>query len=250
MHATQATIDAYREHGYALIQNLFDVGELDATEQAFDDLIERRRATNQQVDVTWAGAWKDAEGPTEIFDTHDVQQHDARLARLLFDERLTGIMADLLGTPNVQLHHTKLFLKPPEHGSGFPMHQDYPYFPHEAHSMMAAIIHLTDATEEMGCVRVIPGSHKLGPIECAEHKHLDPEVYPLAQATPIAAGRGDVLFFNYLTIHGSGPNRSQRERKTLLIQVRDPADRPLEAVHVSHAQGMMLRGVCPLGART
>jgi ectoine hydroxylase-related dioxygenase (phytanoyl-CoA dioxygenase family) len=45
------------------------------------------------------------------------------------------------------------------------MHQDEPYFPHDNHSMIAAIIHFDDAPLEKGCVRVVPGSHKLGPLQ-------------------------------------------------------------------------------------
>ena len=47
----------------------------------------------------------------------------------LVQDRFTSALADLIG-PNVQLHHTKAFIKPPEKGSAFPMHQDQPYFPH------------------------------------------------------------------------------------------------------------------------
>ena len=134
------------------------------------------------------------------------------------------------------------------------MHQDVPYFPHERHTMMAAIIHLTDATEEMGCVRVVPGSHKLGPMEIVSKgsesfRYLDPDDYPIEQGTPCPARRGDVLFFSYLTIHGSDINASNRLRKTVLVQVRDPSDRPTENVHRSHAQGLMLRGINPLEGR-
>lgn len=157
-------------------------------------------------------------------------------------------MADCLGSPNVQLHHTKLFQKPPERGSAFPMHQDAPYFPHEKHTMMAGIIHLSDADEEMGCVRVYPGSHKRGLLQHIENKshYLDPNEWPIDKATPCPAQRGDVLFFNYLTVHGSGVNASPRTRKTVLVQVRDPDDRPTMDIHRSHAQGLMLRGVNPL----
>ena len=52
-----------------------------------------------------------------------------------------------------------------------------------------------------------------------------------------------MLFFNYLTIHGSPANRSNSVRRILFIQVRDPEDRPTEKTHPSHAQGMMLAGV-------
>ena len=59
---------------------------------------------------------------------------------------------------------------------------------------------------------------------------------------------GDVLFFSYLTVHGSGINRSDEARTTWLVQYRDPADPPLTTSHDhSLGQGMMLRGVDPTG---
>lgn len=74
---------------------------------------------------------------------------------------MVTVLSQLIG-PNVQLHHTKLVMKPPEQGAVFPMHQDYHYFPHEKHTMLAASVHLDDADLENGCLHVIPGSHKDG----------------------------------------------------------------------------------------
>ena len=56
---------------------------------------------------------------------------------------------------------------------------------------------------------------------------------------------GDVLFFSYLTIHGSGVNTSSEARTTVLVQMRDPLDRPTIKTHESRGQGMMLRGSDP-----
>ena len=60
---------------------------------------------------------------------------------------------------------------------------------------------------------------------------------------PCPANAGDVVFFNYLTIHGSGINASSEARTTLLVQMRDPTDPPLKRTHESRGQGMMLAGV-------
>jgi hypothetical protein len=54
-----------------------------------------------------------------------------------------------------------------------------------------------------------------------------------------------VLYFSYLTIHGSGLNESDKPRTTMLVQMRDPTDRPLIQAHLSRGQGMMLRGSDP-----
>ncbi len=171
--------------------------------------------------------------------------------RLLSDPRLVDPVADLIG-PNVQLHHTKLFIKPPEKGSPFPMHQDHPFFPHERHTMLAAIIHFDDAPLVKGCVRVVPASHRLGPLEHDPEGsfHLPEQEYPLEEAIPVEAEAGDVLVFSYLTVHGSGVNTSDEARTTLLVQMRAPDDPPVQAVHLSRGQGMMLRGVDPNGKAT
>jgi hypothetical protein len=62
---------------------------------------------------------------------------------------------------------------------------------------------------------------------------------------PCEAKAGDVLFFSYLTIHGSGVNVSDEARTTLLVQMRDPLDPPSVLTHLSRGQGMMLRGADP-----
>jgi ectoine hydroxylase-related dioxygenase (phytanoyl-CoA dioxygenase family) len=250
---SRGQIEQYREQGYVLAGGIFSADEIDPMERSFDGIIARRLAAKAGLEATWSGAWrKQFDVQMQLIHTHDVQAYDAIWARVLVHDRFTEALGDCLGGPNVQLHHTKLFQKPPENGAAFPMHQDAPYFPHAKHTMMAAIIHLTDADEQMGCVCVYPGSHKLGvlPQADAEAHYLDTAVWPIERATPCPARRGEVLFFNYLTVHGSGINRSPRTRKTVLVQVRDPADKPLADTHRSHAQGMMLRGVDPVTAES
>ena len=113
--------------------------------------------------------------------------------------------------------------------------------------MTAATIHFDDAPIEKGCIRVVPRSFKNGPYEHIHEggSHLPVKEYPVAEATPCPAEAGDVLFFNYLTIHGSGLNMTDEPRTTLLVQMRDPSDRPLGLQHLSRGQGMMLRGIDP-----
>ena len=160
---------------------------------------------------------------------------------------LGAALGRLIG-PAVEVHHSTMHTKPPETGHPFPMHQDVPYFPHRNHSMVAAITHFDDAPLEKGCVRVVPGSHKHGPLEHLHDggHHLPVHEYPVSKATPCPAKAGDVLFFSYLTIHGSGLNESKEARTTLLVQMRDPADLPTAEVHISRGQGLILRGIDPL----
>jgi ectoine hydroxylase-related dioxygenase (phytanoyl-CoA dioxygenase family) len=238
----------YRENGYLLAKGVFTREEAAYLRAEGHALIQRLLEVGAQGTrfEGWGSAAKVTDLPRELLHCHNVQYHSAAFSRLIVDPRLTDRVADLIG-PNVQLHHTKLFIKPPEKGAPFPMHQDYPYFGHEKHTMMAAIIHFDDAPLEKGCVRVVPGSHKLGPLEHLREggHHLPVERFPVADATPCPAEAGDVLFFTYLTIHGSGVNTSQEARTTLLVQMRDPTDHPTVLTHLSRGQGMMLRGIDP-----
>ncbi|HVU13466.1 MAG TPA: phytanoyl-CoA dioxygenase family protein [Phototrophicaceae bacterium] len=236
-------IDFYQENGYILLEGLFTPKEAAAYRQRGHDLIDGL-AARKSVEATWDSA-RELVKEVKLLHCHDVQFYDAAFNKLLFDPRLVDSAAELMGTPNIQLHHNKMFIKPPEKGAPFPMHQDQPFFPHEKHTMTAAIIHFDDAPVEKGCVRVVPGSYKLGPLQHIESGgwHLPFSEYPLESSIPCAAKAGDVLVFNYLTIHGSGVNVSDEPRTTLLIQMRDPSDHPLTDVHRSPGQGTMLRGI-------
>lgn len=237
--------DFYAENGFILVSGLLTPGEAADYRAEIHALMERLAEINGPGnDATWGSSGM--RGKTVLQHCHDVQFYSAAFAKLLVDDRLTSVAADIIG-PNVQLHHTKAFVKPPEKGSPFPMHQDAPFFPHDHHSMIAAIVHFDDAPVEKGCVRVVPGSHKFGMLPHIGEGgwHLSPQKFPVDEAVPCPAKAGDVLFFSYLTIHGSGVNESDEARTTLLIQMRDPTDPPTIRTHESRGQGMMLRGIDP-----
>jgi len=112
--------------------------------------------------------------------------------------------------------------------------------------MLAASVHLDDSDMENGCLCVIPGSHKSGPIPHVGSHYLDHRQWPLSKATPCPAKAGDVLFFNYLTIHGSDINRSERNRRNVLFQYRAAEDLPTVKTHVNWGQGLMVCGENPV----
>jgi ectoine hydroxylase-related dioxygenase (phytanoyl-CoA dioxygenase family) len=238
----------YHDNGYLLVEGLISKKEAAEYRRECHELA-ARLGKSSNLDATWgsARATVAAAQKTQVLHAHNVQFYSAAFTKLLVDDRFTAAAADIMGTPNVQLHHTKMFIKPPEKGSPFPMHQDFHYFPHDKNTMIAAIIHFDDAPLEKGCVRVIPGSHKLGPLPHSSEGgwHLPADQYPIEKATPCPARAGDVLFFSYLTIHGSGLNTSAEARTTVLVQMRDPTDPPTQKVHLSLGQGMMLRGIDP-----
>ena len=244
---TADQIKSFQDDGFLLVKGLLSKEEAAKYRKSLHSLFDR--IDSKQVDATWDSASE--KGTTQLQHCHDVQFYDASFGKLIADDRLTSATADLIESPNVQLHHTKAFIKPPEKGSPFPLHQDAPFFPHQRKSMIAAIIHFDDAYEKKGCVRVMPGTHKNGilPHISQGNFHLDKERYPINKAIPAPAEAGDVLFISYLVIHGSGVNESDEERTTLLVQMRDPEDLPTVETHLSKGQGMMLRGINPIAGK-
>lgn len=247
--------DFYRENGYVVAPGVFDAAEVAEMQRETDELLSRAESSGRKMEATWQGQWREQAGIgssnqtiTRVDSLHNVQNHSAFFTRMLLHPRLLDYAAELIG-PNIQLHHTKLHAKPPSIGSPFPLHQDYPYFPHATNEMIAAVVHIDDATVENGCICIVPGSHKLGPLPPSETKdqsyYLSLEEWPLEKAVPVAAKAGDVVFFSYLTVHGSYLNTSANARRIVLFQFRSPTNQPLENKHVSPGQGMMLRGINP-----
>ena len=226
--------EEFQEKGYHVARGVFGPDEIAELTAAFDRVVAQLQAGEESADGRWTSAALDAlerKGgvpKTTITHSHMIHRYSATWARAMFHPGFIAAAREILGE-DIVLHHNKLFFKPPRRGSAFPVHQDWSYFPTRDDTMIAAIIHLTDATDEMGCVRVFPGSNKLGRVPDSDGtvpNALIENDYPLEAGTPIEAKPGDVLFFHYFTLHGSRPNTSDRERKTVLFQMHAGADLP------------------------
>lgn len=239
----------FAENGYVLLPGVMSAEQIAEMQAETDALICRVKEASRDSSFLWGGKWISDEerGKLEIDGVHDPQFHSAAFSRLLLScDSVWGAVEEIIG-PNIQLHHTKLIAKQPGVGAPFPMHQDKPYFPHEKDTMMAAYFHFDDGTVENGCLHVVPGSHKLGDLPVMpDGLYLDPARYNLANSVPLEAKAGDVVLFSYMTIHGSGNNVSDRQRRNWLVQVRAADDLPTVSCHHSRGQGMMIRGVDPL----
>lgn len=234
----------FKEHGYYHAKGVFDPTEVAALEQDFDGIVRQLTASGEAIDATWDGGETDKIGRKDdvILHTHNVQKYSRTWLNAFLNPRFLDVAGAILGQ-DIILHHSKLFQKPSENGSPFPMHQDWPYFPTLNDSMIAGIIHVSDATDQMGCLRVVPGSHTLGRVEGADGRRQNDVIdqYPIAEAMPVECKAGDVVFFHYFTLHGSMPNRSATTRKTVLCQLYEGHDR-IEDGNQHPDERMVLRG--------
>jgi ectoine hydroxylase-related dioxygenase (phytanoyl-CoA dioxygenase family) len=226
---TPAEIRAFYEtQGYYIARGLFSPAEVHELEVDFDRIVDQLVASHEDINARWGGPEVDRIGAADtlVLHTHNVQKYSAAWLRAMLHPKFLAAANAILG-PDVILHHSKLFQKPAERGAPFPMHQDWNYFPTVNDTMMAGIIHISAATDAMGCFRVYPGTHKLGRIADTSGAHENELLakYPLEGATALEAEPGDVVFFHYFLIHGSMPNRSDSIRKTVLVQLHAGSDR-------------------------
>ena len=151
---------------------------------------------------------------------------DESFDALLDDPRLVEPMRDLVGSEQVALFTDKLNLKRPREGSRFQWHQDSPYWMHfcdHVDRLPNVMLALDDATEENGCLRVVRGSHRRGALPGREGEgtlgplFTDPRYFRAEDQVPAAVAAGSLVFFSPHTVHGSEPNRSDRQRRALVL---------------------------------
>ena len=149
------------------------------------------------------------------------------------DERFLQPMQDFVGDAHPELFTEKLNLKRPEHGGVNPLHQDYPYWVGVAEDpakVATAMLFLDDSTLDNGCLRVIPASHTDGVWDRRTDgsaflgNEIDAGAYPEAESVPIECEAGTVVMFGSYLVHHSEPNRSTRQRRSLLFSYQ-PAGR-------------------------
>ncbi|HTY18603.1 MAG TPA: phytanoyl-CoA dioxygenase family protein [Myxococcota bacterium] len=204
---------AFDERGFFVLEDALDAATLRALVDAIDPweakvesllaaLPERRLFIARAGEIT--------------FSTHLVLRAErarAFCASPLFQD----LVHDLVG-PDVRLYWDQAVYKKPAAEKDFPWHQDNGYNFVEPQQYLTCWVALSDATPENGCPWMAPGLHRLGTLR---HWMTDTgwrclEEVPDAVAVPLRAG--SIAVFSSLTPHRTGPNRTERVRKSYIVQ--------------------------------
>lgn len=239
----------YDKHGYAIARGVVGGALLAELARDFHRAVDQVCSSAGSANARWNSGVNDALDPerkTVVVHTHQIHQFSSSWARFCFNDRFVDACGALLGD-DVVLHHTKLFLKPAGLGAPFPPHQDWTYFPTRNDQMLAAVVAVSDCDEDNGCIRVWPSSHKLGRLDHSSGMaegggEADfAKRFPFSDSVPAVLAPGDVLFFNYLTVHGSLPNRGGRDRASVLFQLHGGHDAVDPGITHPNSQ-LVLRG--------
>jgi ectoine hydroxylase-related dioxygenase (phytanoyl-CoA dioxygenase family) len=167
---------------------------------------------------------------------------------LAHDPRLLDKVESLIGH-DFSLQHSKLNMKPAKVGSVVEWHQDMAYFPHTNDDLVTTLVYLDDATEENGCLQVLPRHHT------HYFDHATPEgrfagmitedLTEFGKPRSLPAPAGSVIFMHCITPHSSKPNRSTRPRRTLIYEYRANDAFPIyygEMTNIAEAKFRPIRG--------
>ena len=221
----------FEENGYYLAKCVFSPDELGRLEDEFDRIV-------QQLDEHDDSGTSNNNG---VINTRNVQQYSGLWMAALLHNGFLDIVEQLIG-PDIVLNHSTLFEKRMTTApTPFRMHQDWSYLPTRMNTMIAGMIHVSEATEEMGCLRLYPGSHRKGRVEGSTATNAAfHEQFPFEGSTAIEARPGDVTFFDYFIVHGSPSNRSESPRKVVIARMFSGRDEKEDVYQYS--ENLVLRG--------
>ncbi|MDX1432174.1 MAG: phytanoyl-CoA dioxygenase family protein [Gammaproteobacteria bacterium] len=228
-------IDAFWRDGYLVAERAVSDAQLAALGRDIERWVEESRAHREPFGPPTVddrprfdlAAEHSAEHPALRRVNNPSEVSDAFLD-VVTGAPMVDMVCDLIG-PHVKFHHCKVNLKLPGSQTQVGYHQDFAYTPHTNDDIVTALLMLDDMTEDNGCLKVVPGSHR-GPMHSLFDGDrftgfLAPEVERELRRNEVSVtGRaGDVCLMHTRLVHGSAANRSPSPRG-LYICVYTAAD--------------------------
>ncbi len=134
--------------------------------------------------------------------------------------KVLDAVESLIG-PNILIYHMTSWLKEPNESSHVSWHQDGTYFGLEPAEQVTAWIALTDSTPEMGCIKILPGTHVIGqqphkdvasPDNLLSRGQTIDRKLDFSTSVMMPLKAGQVSLHHTHVVHSSEPNRSGQRR--------------------------------------
>src|SRR5215203_3615884 len=205
---SEKQLEGYQRDGFVFPIDVFSADEVAAVRDAFESLIESsrdyspKRFDRLHLFFDWA---------------HRVVTHD----------RLLDVVESILGD-DILVYGTLVLAKQPHDLRYASWHQDSFYSGLDQTPSTSAWIALTPSHQANGCMRVIPGSHKLGTVD---HDNLKEDPHLLnrrgerikmavdeSEAVDVVLQPGQLSLHESTIVHGSNPNASGEARIGFIVR--------------------------------
>ena len=201
-------IEDYRRDGFLFPIEIFSPAEVNGFRTAFESLIESSRDTS-----------------IKRFDR--LHMFFAWAYRIVTHKELLDVVESILGD-DILVYGTLVFAKQPHDLRYASWHQDSFYSGLHLTPSTTAWIALTPSHQQNGCMRVIPGSHKLGAMD---HENVADDPHMLnrrgerikmdvdeSQAVDVVLRPGEISLHESTLVHGSTPNSSDEARIGFIVR--------------------------------
>lgn len=208
--------NTYQRDGFVVIPHVWSHAECDHINAHIDDIIATEQGTRDRdvLDRSWIMSLGLKSTLTE---------------QLASDKRFLSLVEDLV-QPGIAIYSAKLVPKAPHNQDICHWHQDDSYYRQNSISgvRMSVWLALHDSDQSNGAVHFVPGSHKWGQQVTQDESNMhcrisiknpDPEIIKTAVCPAIS--KGSVVLFHSLTWHYSGPNTSNRARRSFIVSYQD-----------------------------
>jgi len=224
----------FREHGFLVIREALKPAEVASSLAALEALCAGQVEGFDDFRYE-AGACRDLDklAPERRQDAirklNDFVRLEPRLRAVAWHNELVAVLHSLLAD-EPHLFQDMALLKPPRIGREKPWHQDCAYFDLPGGTQVVGVwLALDEALIENGCMHIIPGSHREGPVVHFQRRDwqiCDTEVQT-GRCLALPMQPGDCLFFDGLMHHGTPPSRSSLRRRALQFHYRPASVTPL-----------------------
>lgn len=205
----------YDEQGFVLIPEVFSAEELEEIDQEIDRILPEADAKGNRSGWIYKVA-----GKSDL------------AGRFAEDERLLGLIETIVH-PGIAIHSSKLVTKLPQSDDICHWHQDEAFYLDAdnpdtvSKTRMSVWVPLQDATEQNGCLWIVPGSHRWGleSYTIANYgtctKRIDREAYANEHAVAVPVKAGSAVLFSAWTWHHSKNNQTDTVRRAFIVSYQE-----------------------------
>ncbi|HEX3813487.1 MAG TPA: phytanoyl-CoA dioxygenase family protein [Mycobacteriales bacterium] len=224
----------FRDNGFLIYGPLLDTADAETIGQRIDALAAGEGSDAGRVGIRLEPNAAELDGVArrdKAWQLMNVAKADQVIAEVTRRPDILELVGELLQTGEVSFLQDQVLMKPAFHGSEVSWHQDSAYWTQveprvDPPAIVTCWVAIDNVTEDNGCVKMVPGSHKNGvlPHAVGGNNLLHVEGVDLESAVPVVLPPGGVSFHHSCTVHGSAPNRTaDRRRGVALTYVRDDA---------------------------
>ena len=210
---SQEQVAQFEEEGFVVVRGFIPADMLNELRQGYD------AATRGELNVD---VWKEKIGPERILQLGMPNKYIPGWEGHEYLQLIIAAGRQLLGE-DLDYKYDQLIYKPAGNPVELLWHQDAGYgWPGKANSRaLTCWLALSEATQAMGSLHFLPGSHKRGIAEHVDATHKNPIQAALevmvddSQAVVVEYGPGDVTFHHGRTLHYSSGNSTDQPRRGL-----------------------------------